>query len=209
MTPTREQLTLLCPRATASILTAIVGKWDEITAKYRVSNTVEICHLLAHMSVETDYFTTLTENLNYSADRLIATWPAHFTKANADQYAHDAPGLAKFIYGSGHIAAILGNTCAEDGWLYRGQGLFNQTGRATAIACSTISGIDFVAYPELATKADTALEAALAFWVWKIVGPSARVDDITKTTYLVTGAKSALAERQHMLASAKKIFLHN
>src|SRR5271156_4184912 len=93
---------------------------DEILEKYEINaNALRLCHFLAQIFTETGALTTLTENLNYSASRLVAVWPRRLpTLQVAEAYAHDDEKLANFVYGG-----RMGNTNSGDGFLYRGRGL--------------------------------------------------------------------------------------
>ncbi|RAS16105.1 hypothetical protein [Ensifer adhaerens] len=67
----------------------------------------------------------ISENLNYSAKRLTEVWPSRFpTLAAAAPYAKNPQRLANKVYGG-----RLGNVDPGDGWLYRGRGLAQITGR--------------------------------------------------------------------------------
>ncbi|OKP79756.1 hypothetical protein BTE77_06610 [Ensifer adhaerens] len=67
----------------------------------------------------------VSENLNYSAKRLTEVWPGRFpTLAAAAPYANNPQKLANKVYGG-----RLGNVDPGDGWLYRGRGLAQITGR--------------------------------------------------------------------------------
>lgn len=68
----------------------------------------------------------VSENLNYSAQRLTQVWPKRFpTLSAAKPYANNPRRLANKVYGD-----RLGNVDPDDGWLYRGRGLAQITGRA-------------------------------------------------------------------------------
>lgn len=71
----------------------------------------------------------LEENLNYSAKRLTQVWPSRFpTLAAAQPYVNNPRKLANKVYGD-----RLGNVGQDDGWLYRGRGLAQITGKANYV----------------------------------------------------------------------------
>ena len=89
----------------------------------------------------------VTENLNYSAKRLTQVWPGRFpTLASAQPFANNPRKLANRVYGG-----RLGNVQDDDGWLYRGRGLAQITGR-TNYAKFGIAGA-----PEAASDMATAV----------------------------------------------------
>lgn len=68
----------------------------------------------------------VSENLSYSAKRLTEVWPNRFqTLSAAKPYANNPRRLANKVYGG-----RLGNVDPDDGWIYRGRGLAQITGRA-------------------------------------------------------------------------------
>jgi len=57
-----------------------------------------------------------------------------------------------------------GNVNSGDGYLYRGRGLFNYTGKANYLK---IGGTDFVNNPNLALIQSYDVKAAVTYWNWK------------------------------------------
>lgn len=79
------------------------------------------------------------ENLNYtSAARIKQTWPLRFTTiAEAQPYVSQPQKLANKVYGG-----RLGNTGPNDGWIYRGDGLPQLTGKANFAKFGIEPGMD-------------------------------------------------------------------
>lgn len=102
-----------------------------------VTDARQIAYVLATPMIETGgTFIPIVENLNYSADALAAKFSGRISTADAQRYgrtsSHPAnqQEIANRIYGGNWGAAKLGNTQPGDGWLFRGRGLCQITGRA-------------------------------------------------------------------------------
>lgn len=67
-------------------------------------------------------------------------------------------------YGVGKLAAKLGNKSVQDGYVYRGRGWIQLTGRANYAKYGTLAGLDLVTNPALAARPDVAFELAALYW---------------------------------------------
>src|SRR5690606_25877611 len=78
----------------------------------------ELAMFLAQLDHESAGFTTLEENINYSASRLRQVFPKYFkTDAEAQAAANGGPqAIASIIYGN-----RMGNNGSGDGYTYRGR----------------------------------------------------------------------------------------
>lgn len=95
-------------------------------AERRGTPLAHLAAILAEAHHETGgQFQPVSENLNYSAKRLTEVWPSRFpTLAAAAPYGNNPQKLANKVYGG-----RLGNTGPNDGWLYRGRGMAQITGK--------------------------------------------------------------------------------
>lgn len=91
----------------------------------------------------------VSENLNYTAKRITEVWPSRFkTLAAAQAVAGNPQKLANSVYGG-----RLGNTGSNDGWLYRGRGYSQITGKENYAKFGKLLGLDLVNNPDLVLDA--------------------------------------------------------
>ena len=73
--------------AAADIDPALAAKWAEpltrAMARFYIATPQRQAHFIAQIGHESASFARLTENLNYSAEALLKTWPKRFTKETA------------------------------------------------------------------------------------------------------------------------------
>lgn len=134
---------------------AILDQWEE---QFPHGPLKYLAYILATAHHETGAkMVPVEENLNYSAKRLVQVWPKRFpTVAAATLYANNGIALANKVYGG-----RMGNTAPNDGWLYRGRGLVQITGKDNYARASKALGIDFVAAPDLVM--DKRISAGILF----------------------------------------------
>lgn len=132
-------------------------------ARFGISGDKDVvAAFLAQIAVESAELNRLDENLNYSAERLMAVWPKRFpTLAVANQYARKPHALADFVY-----ANRLGNGSVEsgDGYRYRGRGLKQITGKDNYRRCGIALGVDLLANPDYLLTKKGAADSAAWFW---------------------------------------------
>lgn len=158
---------------------------------YGLTDPEDEAVFLAHALHESKWFTDLEENLNYSWKRLMAVWPSRFLNPlKAKQYERQPQKLANFVYGG-----RLGNHLPNDGWYFRGRGIFMTTGRdnyrdvAMHLFGETVT---LMKNPGLLTTPQWAVASALRYWkVRKMKG----VHDLKKSTKLLNGGTHGLADR--------------
>ncbi len=131
-------------------------------------------------------FEALVENLNYSAQALLTTWPKRFSSEVAAEYARQPERIANFVYAD---RRDLGNgpKSSGDGWTFRGRGLIQITGRNNFKAFEAWWGQTI---PDPARWVPTPAEAAMtAAWFWEVnnLNQHAQTWDIDAITQAVNG----------------------
>jgi len=142
----------------------IDAKWLEplnaTFEKYDISNPRRQAAFIGQCAHESGNFKTLQENLNYSAEGLMKTWPSRFpTKEVADQYARQPAKIAGKVYNG-----RLGNTSEEEAAKYLGRGLIQLTGKDNYERCGLAIGVDLLSDPTLLL--DPQYAALSAGWFW-------------------------------------------
>ncbi len=182
---------------------------NKILTKYEISkNPLRICHFLAQVFAETGGLSVLRESLNYSPTRLMEVWPRRFPTLDiAAEYAHDERKLGDFVYGG-----RLGNSNPGDGYLFRGRGLLQITGRGAYARFGQQLGIALTEEPDLAFAPAHSLEIAAAEWAASGYGGRrcnelADNDDIRGVTFAVNGGQTGINDRILWLKRCKQIWL--
>ncbi len=157
-----------------------------------IADPREQAMFMAQMDHESGGFRASEENLNYSAEGLMKTFPKYYKSlADAQKDARNPEAIANKVYGG-----RMGNTKAGDGYKFRGRGAIQLTGKDNYAAASKDLGIDLLGNPDLA--ADPAVAAKVATWYWKKnkLGDAARRGDVTAVTKKINGGTNGLADRK-------------
>lgn len=164
-TPTRKEQAM---QVTAEQLKAlgIADQWlqplNDAMARFNINTPQRAAAFIGQCAHESANFGTLTENLNYRMEALVAVWPRHFPALDvAAQYHRKPEQIANRAY-----ANRMGNGPEDsgDGWKYRGRGLIQLTGKSNYQLASDALRVDLVANPDAATE--PAMAALTAAWFW-------------------------------------------
>jgi putative chitinase len=154
-------------------------QWVEPTRKaceqWGIDTVRELASFLANINVESAGLTRLTENLNYATDAIIKLFGRHrISIEDARKYGRNAQHaanqemLANILYGGEWGRKNLGNTKPNDGWVCRGFGPKQITGRANQQAFADAVGMTLdVAQAYMRTPEGG---MAAAGWFWKSHG---------------------------------------
>ena len=144
---------------------------------YGIKNVPEF---IGQMVVESKNFTAVVENMGYSAKRMAEVWPGRYaTPATAKMPAKDRLPNAKAVSlarsGPQAIAndvygGRMGNTGPNDGWLFRGQGYKQLTGKDNVrrYSLDTYGDDRVVRDPSMLQRLPDAVNSG--GWYWKVNG---------------------------------------
>ncbi len=183
----------------AGLIDGIMAAAPAVFATYGLASDLIVAHALAQFSEECDAGTELVENLNYSAQGLMNTWPSRFDAAKAAEFARNPRQIANEVY-NGRMGNAPGS---DDGWTYRGRGGSQVTGRDAYDKLGQTLGLDLLGTPDLVNVPANFLACAVADFVQCGCLPFAAADDVNGVTYHLNGGYIGLSERTVWLAKWK------
>ena len=169
--------------------------FSEVLPRYEITTVERVAAFLAQCGHESADFTTLKENLNYSAEGLSKVFPKRFpTVAAAQPYNRNPEKIANKIY-----ADRMGNgpEASGEGYKFRGRGAIQLTGKEnySKFAASVGKTLDeAVSYCE---TLDGAIESACWFWNTNKLNDIADKNDIVTLTKRINGGTIGLEDRKH------------
>lgn len=203
---TSDKLASLYPRAPKDRLDSFVKDGPAVLKQAGILDTPNRLHFfLAQLGHESGGLTIVEENLNYSARRLMEVFPNRFPTAEvAAACAGNPEAFGCQVYGG-----RLGNAKppSKDGYLFRGRGYIQLTGRANYTTVGAEAGLaDLPDHPERAAMPRNALALAAAFWSLKKINENADADDFAGCTRRVNGGLIGMAERRAWLDKVRRVF---
>lgn len=189
-------------------LRGIAAAINQYAPLFGITTPLRMAHFLAQTSHETGNYRLLTENLNYSSERMMTVWPQRFpTLTDTLPYVKNPMALANKVY-----AGRLGNTQPNDGYAYRGRGVLQVTGKANYAALThwyrtnfPNNPKNFVQNPDLLAQLPFAVLSAFWFFQKGNLNQIADRDDIVTMTKRINGGFTGLDHRRTLLAKAKRI----
>ncbi|MGV8835313.1 peptidoglycan-binding protein [Cellvibrio sp.] len=172
----------------------LLNQIQDNTTYSKLTDTLHLCHFLTQCAHESGNFTSTEENLNYSAQGLMATFPKYFDKSMAKEYAHQPIRIASRVY-AGRLQN--GDEESGDGWTYRGRGYIQPTGKCNYEHFANFIREDTVAHPDLIATKYPLMSAYYFFTmhdIWKYCD-NASSENIKKITKIINGGMNGLTER--------------
>jgi len=169
---------------------------DLVRGEVLSGGELELDDFLGQILHESGMLTSTIENLNYSAERLMAVWPNRFRNIQiASEFAHRPEAIANRVYGK-----RMGNVDEGDGFAFRGRGLIMVTGRDGYARLGELMGQDLIHMPHLLEGPYFALEAAIHWWEKNV--EDAMLGDTVKVTRRVNGGEIGIAHRIELTRAA-------
>ena len=171
---------------------AVSGMYDAIDKQIAVAGCItkpQQAMFIAQYGHETQGYTRLSENLNYSANGLVNVFRKYFPTLNlAKQYERKSQAIANKVY-----ANRMGNgsEASGDGWKYRGRGLPHLTGKDNYGKFQAWLG-KTVEPEELSTDLNLAIKAGVWYW---LANGLANLGSVEKVTVRINGGTNGLEER--------------
>lgn len=180
-----------------SILPANVAEQVPLVIeKFKIDSTLRLAHFLAQCAHESGSFKFTKENLNYSAQGLLKTFPKYFKDIEtAKKYERKPDDIASRVY-----ASRMGNGNEEsgEGAKFKGRGYIQLTGKQNYSSFDKVVDEDILANPDLVATKYPMLSAA---WFWdtrklNTIADTGSTDEVvTKITKMVNGGTHGLEDR--------------
>ncbi len=214
------------PNARSDLVVAIVRGWPAAVQKAKLTTKLRAAHFLAQIMTETGGLQVLSESGAYRFETILKIFgakqysvqyggrghsagivPAEAKRIAALPVAQRGPVLFNRVYGVGNPkkAAEFKNTGPNDGWLYRGGGMMQCTGKSNYAKMEKKTGLPLVAHPELLHQPDSAFTAAYLEWIQDgRCNAAADLDRVVDVRQIINGGQNGIAECKAFLAKAKK-----
>jgi putative chitinase len=176
---------------------------EEVFHRYEINTPERQAAFIGQCAHESMNFTKLEENMNYSAEGLMKTWPSRFpTLESAKPYHRNPEKIANKVY-----AGRMGNGPEEtgEGWLYHGRGLIQLTGKDNYTLAGDALNMDFIHSPDYVLVPKYA--ALTAGWYWNKRGLNKEADakDFTGMTKKINGGTIGLDDRIAHIKHAQEV----
>ena len=192
-----------------SLAAKVYDQLPLVIERFNITSNLELAHFLAQVHHESGGFKSTVESLNYTkVDRILDIFKRHFdndknkviSKAEfniACSFISNPEGLANHVY-----CNRLGNgdEASGDGWLFRGRGYIQLTGRANYEAFAKfITEDDILGNPDLVAS-KYPLSSAGWFWDANNIHTSANAGsmraNVREVTKHINPALAGLPQRE-------------
>ena len=175
-----NDLKVLGPKGNPKTIKLLADCAEEIMAEYEINTPLRVSHFWAQAAHECAGFRTMHE------------------------YWKPTPAQCRY-----EGRKDLGNVQPGDGYLFRGRGIFQLTGRANYETMGKKLGLDLVNNPDLAAQPEVALRIACEYWKSRKLNAMADKNDIEGITKKINGGLNGLSDRKAKFNLAWEAFADN
>lgn len=173
---TKALLDQVAGRDTGTTGSGIADGMDKYCPQYSINTPLRLAHFIAQACHETCGF----------------------------KFLHEIWGPTKQQRGY-EGRADLGNVRPGDGYLYRGRGIFQLTGRQNYKTAGAELALPLEVEPELAADPVISVRIACHYWMTHSINLPADADNAVLVTHKINGGTNGLASREAYLAKAKHL----
>lgn len=185
---------------------------NAICPRYGIDSPTRLAAFLAQAGHESMGFTRLVENLNYSAQGLANTWPNRYAENPAARektpnklalrLQRNPEAIANNCY-----ANRMGNgpEASGDGWLFKGYGPFQLTGRGPRTDFARAIGKPLNESEAYLLTPEGGIESACWFWTTRNLTPLADAGKIDEISRKINGGTLGLLDRRARFEQAQSI----
>lgn len=192
---TRQKLLHFYPKLQPEFLNALND--PQLYIKYKITTPRRLAHFMAQIAHESAGLRRITENMNYSSGRLLQVFGRSLAeeksaRAIKAKELHKKPqAIANWVYGY-----RMGNRGrhTNDGWIYRGSGFIQLTGREGFIKYGKHIGENIVDNPDKARTPEIGIKTALAYWDTHNLNQYADMDDFCTIRRKINGGLNGIDE---------------
>lgn len=188
-----------CPERTAVELAPWVEPIKLACERFEINTIRRAAAFIANMAHESGFIPGREEGLNYSALRLSQVWPGRFRlapgvpNARALKYARNPQALANYVY-----AGRMGNgdEASGDGWLFRGTGPMQLTGRSNHAAFAAAMGLNVEQELDYIRTLEGGVMSAGWYWEHNDVNRLADTPGVEDETQRINGGQTGVDDRR-------------
>lgn len=204
---TREQMVQIIPEC-EYVIDQYLEHLNEAFDRFEINTPLRQAAFIAQIGHESTRMTQIEENLNYSANGLIRTFPDYFTSESARDFAYKPMRIANKIYAN---RGGNGPEDSGDGWKFRGRGLFRiHYQRAYMLAGKRLTGNPnfFLEDPNMVFQPEWTVRTAFDFWEANELTPYADRNtavEMRNMTRKINRGLRGLDDRLYLWQLAKEI----
>lgn len=200
---TDDSLKQIMPRLPDAKRAALLPSLQRALNEFGVNTSKREAAFLAQIAHESGELTIVSENLNYSAKGLMATWPKRFPDlATAQKYERNPEKLANNVYAN---RIGNGNEASGDGWRFRGRGPIQITGRENYQKYGSRLNVDLINDPDKAATPEVGFRVAGLYWRENGLNELADREMFETITKRINGGLKGLEDRLKYYAVAKQV----